>query len=110
MSTKLRLSASVDRELLGAAQAAVQAGRADNVSAWVNEALHRHAEHDRRMQALDAFLEHYEAGAGVITEQEMADAERSMRARALATREAAGRRPVRRTAAQRTRKVSKRRG
>lgn len=32
------------------AQAAVAAGRAANVSAWVNEALHRQAKHDRRMQ------------------------------------------------------------
>jgi hypothetical protein len=58
------------------AQGAVAAGRAANVSAWVNEALHRQAEHDRRMQALDAFIDAYEAEHGVITEEEIGAASR----------------------------------
>ena len=45
MSTKQRLSASVDAEVLAAAEAAVAEGLATNVSNWVNEALHRQAEH-----------------------------------------------------------------
>lgn len=88
MSTKLRLSASVDPEVITAAQDAVDAGRADNISAWVNQALHRQAEHDRRMHALDEFLAQYEADEGVITEEEMAAAARNARARALVVRSA----------------------
>ncbi|MGH9605657.1 MAG: hypothetical protein ACRD3N_08145 [Terracidiphilus sp.] len=39
MSTKQRLSASVDADLIAAAQQAVTGGRAESISAWVNDAL-----------------------------------------------------------------------
>jgi hypothetical protein len=61
MTSKQRLSASVDVELLEAAQAAVAEGRATSISAWVNDALTLKAEHDRRMHAFDSFLHTYEA-------------------------------------------------
>jgi hypothetical protein len=86
MSTKQRLSASVDPAALDAALAAVAEGRASNVSTWVNEALLRHAEHDRRLRALDAFLSAYEAEHGTITDDEIRDAGRRMRARAVVVR------------------------
>lgn len=86
MSGKQRLSASVDEEVLSAAEAAVAAGRAANVSSWVNEALHRQIEHDRRMLALDSFLAAYEAQHGVISAQEIHDATRRARARAIVVR------------------------
>jgi hypothetical protein len=86
MSIKQRLSASVDATVLAAAQAAVSAGRATNISAWVNEALHRQAEYDRRMRALDQFLLAYEAEHGTITEDEVRDASRRARARAVVIR------------------------
>ena len=86
MKPKQRLSASVDASVLAAAQAAVSAGRATNVSAWVNEALHRQAEHDRRMGALDEFLAAYEAEHGVISDEEIRDASRRARSRALVVR------------------------
>lgn len=86
MSTKQRLSASVDAEVLEAAEAAVSAGRAANVSTWVNEALHRQIAHDRRMSALDAFIEAYESEHGAITEVEIHDATRRARARATVVR------------------------
>lgn len=60
MSTKARLSASVDESIIRAAQAAVAAGRATNLSSWVNEALRRQIEHERRLLALDEFLASYE--------------------------------------------------
>src|SRR5687768_1672957 len=91
MTGKYRLSASVDVAVMSVAQAAVAAGRAANVSAWVNEALHRQAEHDRRMQALDQFLHTYEAEHGVITEEEIAAASRRARSRALVVRGDGGR-------------------
>ena len=56
MISKQRLSATVDADVMQAAEAAVREGRAANVSAWVNEAMRRHMEHDRRMQALDEFI------------------------------------------------------
>jgi hypothetical protein len=86
MGSKKRLSASVDPDVLAAAEAAVAAGTAPNVSAWVNAALHRQAEHDRRMQALDVFLSHYESGHGVITEEEIREASRRAREKAIVVR------------------------
>jgi len=86
MSSKGRLSASVDAAVLLAAQAAVKEGRAANISAWVNQALHRQAEHDRRMKALDDFLLVYEGEHGVITEDEIRIAGRRLRARAVVVR------------------------
>ncbi len=86
MSGKERLSASVDAELLAAAQEAVERGEAESVSAWVNEALRLKADDDRRLAALDDFLAAYEADHGVITEQEMHDAARRARAGAMVAR------------------------
>lgn len=89
MSTKHRLSASVDAAVMAAAQAAVSDGRAANISAWVNEALYRQAEHDRRMRALDEFLLSYETEHGVISQAEVQAASRRARARAVVVRGAA---------------------
>ena len=98
MSTKQRLSASVDAAVLAAAHAAVSDGRAANISAWVNEALHRQAEHDRRMKALDDFLLVYESAHGVISEDEIRLANRRLRSRAVVVR---GKVPVARSTRQR---------
>jgi len=80
------LSATVEAELLAAGRAAVAEGRAESLSAWVNNALRRQAEHDRRMQALDEFLAAYEAEHGEITEDEIREAQRRSRARAVVIR------------------------
>jgi hypothetical protein len=86
MTAKKRLSASVDPEVLTAAEAAVAAGAAPNISAWVNAALHRQADHDRRMQALDLFLSVYESEHGVITDEEIRAARRHAREKAIVVR------------------------
>ena len=86
MSNKQRLSASVDADLIAAAQQAVASGRAESVSAWVNDALRLKANHDRRLQALDDFLAAYETEHGQITEDEMRDAARRARERAVVVR------------------------
>jgi Arc/MetJ-type ribon-helix-helix transcriptional regulator len=86
MSIKQRLSASVDAELVAVAQEAVAMGQAENVSAWVNEALRLKADHDRRLRALDEFLAAYEAENGEITDEEIRDAARSARGRAIVVR------------------------
>lgn len=87
---KERLSASVDTELIAQARAAVAAGRAENVSAYVNEALRQYAEHDRGLAAFDEYMAEYEAEFGVITEEEMERVEQEMKARAVTTGGRAG--------------------
>jgi hypothetical protein len=77
---KVRLSASVDADLLAAAEAAVARGHLESVSAWVNEALRAKAEHDRRLEALGAFVATYEAKHGEISAEEMRAATRGARA------------------------------
>ena len=82
MSAKERLSASVDADLVAVAQEAVAQGRAESVSAWVNEALRLKVAHDRRLRAIDEFVAGFEAGHGEITEAEMSEAARRARGRA----------------------------
>lgn len=89
--TRERLSATVEADLLEAGRAAVAAGEAESLSAWVNAALRRQAEHDLRMRALSAFIAEYEADHGEITEEEMASAARAMRSRAVVVRGKRGR-------------------
>jgi len=86
MTSRERLSATVEAELLMAGRTAVADGRAESLSAWVNGALRRQADHDRRMKALDQFLDAYEAENGTITEQEMQAATHRARARAVVVR------------------------
>lgn len=86
MSIKQRLSASVDAELVAVAQEAVASGQAENVSAWVNDALRLKADHDLRLQAVDEFLAAYEAEHGEITDEEIREAARSARGRAVVVR------------------------
>jgi hypothetical protein len=88
MSRRVRLSATVDADLLSAGREAVAEGRAESLSAWVNDALRLQAEHGRRMRALDEFLAAYEAEHGTITEEEMRAAARRSRARAVVVRNA----------------------
>jgi hypothetical protein len=86
MTAKSRLSVTVDEDLIAAGQAAVAAGEAETVSAWVNDALRLKADHDRRLRALDQFIAAYEAEHGEITEEEIDAAIRSMRERAIVVR------------------------
>ena len=90
--SKRRLSASVDAELVAAAERAVAHGRAENVSAWVNAALRRQVEHDERMTALGAFVDDYEERYGAISPSEMAAAKRRARGRAVVIRAATAKR------------------
>jgi Arc/MetJ-type ribon-helix-helix transcriptional regulator len=84
--TRERLSATVEGELLEAGRQAVAEGRAESVSAWVNDALRLKADHDRRMRALDEFIAVYEAEHGVISDDEIRQAKRRARARAVVAR------------------------
>ena len=86
MTAKARLSATVDADLILASQAAVAAGEAESVSAWVNDALRLKIEHDRRLRGIDDFIAAYEAEYGEITDEEMDAAYRAARARAIVVR------------------------
>ena len=86
MSVKERLSASVDADLVAVAQEAVAQGRAESVSAWVNEALRLKVAYDRRLRALDGFVAAFEAEHGEITEAQMSAAARRARGRAVEVR------------------------
>ena len=79
MTGKERLSASVDADLVAVAHDAVAQGRAESVSAWVNDALRLKADRDRRLGAMDVFIAAYEAEHGEISEEEMAEAARRAR-------------------------------
>jgi len=86
MKGKRRLSVSVRPAWIEAAQTAVASGQVPSVSAWVDDALRLKVEHDRRLAALAAFLESYENTHGVITDEEIRDAARRARSRALTVR------------------------
>jgi hypothetical protein len=76
----------VEADLLAAGRAAVAEGRAESLSAWVNDALRRQADHDRRLKAIDEFLRAYEDEFGEITENEIRAATRGVRGRAVVVR------------------------
>ncbi len=86
MTYRQRLSATVRADLLQAGKNAVAEGRAPTLSAWVNDALARQAEHERRLRALDDFFRAYEAEHGEITDEEIREATRRTRARAVRVR------------------------
>ena len=86
MKVKRRLSASVDADLLVAAEAAAKRGEVTNVSAWVNEAMRFKLEHDRGLSELAAVISDFEAEHGEITNVEIKKATRTARSRALTVR------------------------
>lgn len=86
MTAKSRLSVTVDADLIAAGQAAVGAGAAESVSAWVNDALRLKIEHDRRLRGINDFIAAYEAEYGEITDEEMEAAYRAMKGRAIVVR------------------------
>lgn len=70
--------------------------RVGSVSAWVNDALRLKLAHDRRLDALAAFVAGYEREYGRITPEEMEQAARRGRARATPVRGATAKTPSRR--------------
>ena len=65
---------------------AVSGGDVENLSAWVNEALTRQAEHDRGLRALAEFIAEYEAEHGEITQDDMDRADQWARSRTIVVR------------------------
>ena len=85
-ATKRRLSASVEAELLAAAESAARRGEVANVSAWVNDAMRLKLDHDRGLAELARVIADFEADHGEITEAEMEKAARLARSRAVSVR------------------------
>jgi Arc/MetJ-type ribon-helix-helix transcriptional regulator len=83
---KERVTVTLDRALVEAANAAVAAGRADSVSAWVTLALAEQVAKERRLSALSNLLAEYEAEHGVITAEELVFREREDRRKATVIR------------------------
>lgn len=83
---KERLTVTVDRELVEAANQAVAAGQAESLSGWVNSALAERAARDRKLQALTAVVAEYEAEFGTITDEEIVAQERADRESAMVVR------------------------
>ncbi len=86
MKSKQRLSASVDADLIGAAEAAAKRGDVANVSAWVNEAMRLKVDHDRGLAELAAVIRDFEAEHGEISNEEIEKAARIARSRAVTVR------------------------
>lgn len=94
MTEKRRLSVSVDADLVEAGQETVSVGEAASLSGWVNDALRRQVEHERRLRGVNEFIRSFEAEHGEITEAEMDEVARDMRARAIVVRGGSVRRPA----------------
>ena len=102
--SKQRLSASVDTDLIDAAERAVAEGVAETVSAWINAAMRRQLDHDARIRGLREFVQAYEAKHGAITSEEIEEATRSARATAVVVRPRAQRtKPAKKAAHRRAR-------
>jgi hypothetical protein len=95
MTTKTRLSASIDARLIAEAEAAVAAGAAATLSAWMNDAVRLKLEHDKRLAAAEEFFAWWEAEHGKITDDDIRRAEQWARDRTVSVRKSkqrAGRR------------------
>jgi hypothetical protein len=90
MSTKERLTVTVDPAFIAAGNDAVAEGRADSLSAWVNAALAERIAKERRLAALAEAVNAYEKRFGVISPQELADQKRADRESATVVRGSAG--------------------
>ena len=85
-SRKLRLTVTVDPELVEAGNRAVAEGAADSLSGWVSAALAEKVHRDQRLAHLQAAIADYEAEFGEITAEEIAAQRRADREDALVVR------------------------
>lgn len=83
---KRRLSASIDEDLLAAAERAVAEGRAPSVSALVEEALAWRIEEDRREVARQDLLTWMHDEWGPLSDEERADADQKLEANVIRVR------------------------
>jgi hypothetical protein len=74
---KERLTVTVDRALIRAANESVARGDADSLSAWVNTALAERVAKEARLRALADAITHYEAEFGPISAADLAARKRA---------------------------------
>ena len=86
MTTKQRLTATVDPDVVAAGHQAVALGEADSVSSWVNTALREKAQRDQKLRLLAAVIAEYELEFGEITAAEIAAQQRVDREQAIVVR------------------------
>lgn len=87
MSTpKLRLTVTVDPALVEAGRRAVEAGTAESVSGWVNDALEDKIRRDRKLELLAAAIADFEAEFGEIAAHEIEAQQRADRGNATVVR------------------------
>ena len=98
---KERMTVTVDRALVEAANEAVASGRASSLSTWVNAALAERVAKDRHLRALAEAVAGYEAEFGEISAAELVAQQREDRRMSLAVRE-----PRKRPARSRRRRVA----
>jgi hypothetical protein len=84
---KERVTVTVDRDLLEAANEAVASGRASSLSTWVNTAMADRAAKDRYLRALAEAVAGYEAEFGTISDAELIAQQREDGRRSIAVRE-----------------------
>ena len=80
------MTVTVDKELIEAASATVDAGLAPSLSAWVNVALADRVAKERRLKALAEAITAYEGEFGTFSDAELIALEREDRRRALVVR------------------------
>jgi Arc/MetJ-type ribon-helix-helix transcriptional regulator len=100
---KERLTVTVDPYLVEAGNEAVEGGRAESLSAWVNRALSEWVVMERRRRALGEAVAAYEAEFGSIGPEELAAQARADRASARVLRGTRARPPKGRRASRRGR-------
>ena len=86
MSTKKRLTVTVDPELFAAGQHAVESGTAESISEWVSIALDEKVRRDHTLAMLAAAVADFEGEFGEITAEEIAAQTRRDRDRATVVR------------------------
>lgn len=92
------MTVTVDKALIEAASAAVEAGRASSLSGWVNTALAERVAKERRLEALAEAISAYEEEFGTIAEAELLAQEREDRRTAVVIRTGTGKRRRRKVA------------
>lgn len=86
MSTKQRLTVTVDPELVEAGHRAVASGEAESVSGWVSAALEDRIRRDQKLSLLGVAITDFENEFGEITAEEIAVQRRADRQQATVVR------------------------
>ena len=85
------MTVTVDAALIEEGNRAVNAGEADSLSSWVNDALSERSDRLRRLRGMAATIAAYEREHGVMTDEEMLAQERADQKNAVVVRGRGGR-------------------